>query len=685
MKRKELFRKLKIAGAVSALSISVITMNLQGTHGFTGGGLRLAGELGEDECECEYEEGEVCEYCEDRESEGTLVADSTTSTSDAELPEDISDEPIPEDELDDGDESGLLDDTDDLEDENDLDDMTDSGDENEPDDTINPGDGNEPGDGDTEPGDGGTEPGDDGTEPSDGGTEPGDGDTEPGDGDTEPGDGDTEPGDGDTEPGDGDTEPGDGGTEPGDGNETGTGDIQNPNIPSRPDLNVPQPPTRSETPVIPQPPTSSEVPDPPQTPVSTQPPAVPIVPQPLPETAEPPPPPQIAPPQNTSAVNFIPSRDFLHMRDREVYNVESGIEGLPVFITQEMIVGALKTQDSHGFPASVAIAQVIQEGGYGRFGPHGDEGQGLSYLSYRYNNLFGIKGTSSAGSVMMRTGEMTPAGVRFMITDRFRVYNTVTEAFMDRAQLLTEVYWDLIEGVTDANTFAVRIGGRWATDIHYARHLIRHMENYDLYRLDDMTLEDYGAIMGLFVHPVPGSVLTSPFGWRDWDNAFHRGVDFGTGASHLPVYAVQSGVVTFAGWANCAGWWIEITHGNGLVTRYMHHEQNFVRVGQEVVQGQQIAVTGSTGRSTGNHLHFEVHVNGIAVNPMLFLGNPIRRTENRADGTHTERRRIAGETNEREGRGVPIGLRRTADEQEVRNAPTRREIVRREVTGNARN
>jgi len=317
-----------------------------------------------------------------------------------------------------------------------------------------------------------------------------------------------------------------------------------------------------------------------------------------------------------------PSREFIDLANRTRFHVDSQIEGLPPFINMEMIVGVLRAQDTYGFPASVAIAQIIQEGGYGAYGPGGEFGLGLSRLSYRYNNLFGIKGVGPAGSVSMRTFEMTPAGDTYFINDYFRVYNTFTDSIMDRSQLLLEEYWDLIEGVTNANEFAWNISRRWATDINYASSLIRHMEVYDLYRLDEMTLYDYHELIGAgrFIHPVPGSTITSVFGWRPWDNAYHRGIDFGTGALNLPIYAAESGVVTFVGYGVTAGNWIAIYHGNGLYTKYMHNFANFVEVGQRVERGQQIALTGNTGHSTGNHLHFEVHLNGQAINPILLLG-----------------------------------------------------------------
>ena len=318
-------------------------------------------------------------------------------------------------------------------------------------------------------------------------------------------------------------------------------------------------------------------------------------------------------------VSYKASGVFKKIGDRVQYNVDVPIKGLPSFITQEMIVGALKSQDAYGYPASVTIAQIIQESGYGTYGPGGNKGQGLSGLAYGYCNLFGIKGSGTAGSVSMRTSEMTKDGKIYSTTSAFRAYNTYSEAIEDRCKVLQNGYGDLISGVNDANTFAMRIGQRWATDLNYGKSLIKLMELYDLYRLDDMTLKDFSAMIGRFADPCPGAVVTSNFGFREFDNKFHKGLDLGTGSENIPTYAVESGTVIFAGYSGSAGNLITIDHGNGLVTKYMHHSEIYVKVGDHVEKGQQIGLSGTTGRSTGNHLHFQVEENGVAVNPLLYL------------------------------------------------------------------
>lgn len=318
-------------------------------------------------------------------------------------------------------------------------------------------------------------------------------------------------------------------------------------------------------------------------------------------------------------VSYKVSGVFKKIGDRVQYNVDVPIKGLPSFITQEMIVGALKSQDEYGYPASVTIAQIIQESGYGTYGPGGNKGQGLSGLAYGYCNLFGIKGSGTAGSVSMRTSEMTKDGKIYSTTSAFRAYNTYSEAIEDRCKVLQNGYGDLISGVNDANTFAMRIGQRWATDLNYGKSLIKLMELYDLYRLDDMTLKDFSAMIGRFADPCPGAVVTSNFGFREFDNKFHKGLDLGTGSENIPTYAAESGTVIFAGYSGSAGNLITIDHGNGLVTKYMHHSEIYVKVGDHVEKGQQIGLSGTTGRSTGNHLHFQVEENGVAVNPLLYL------------------------------------------------------------------
>lgn len=117
--------------------------------------------------------------------------------------------------------------------------------------------------------------------------------------------------------------------------------------------------------------------------------------------------------------------------------------------------------------------------------------------------------------------------------------------------------------------------------------------------------------------PVAGGVLTSGYGYR-WGR-MHRGVDWAC-PTGTPVFAAASGVVIFSGWRTGYGWMVELDHG-GYRTRYAHNSKLLVRVGQVVVSGEQVSLTGATGRTTGPHLHFELILQGRHVDPLKYLAN----------------------------------------------------------------
>ena len=123
--------------------------------------------------------------------------------------------------------------------------------------------------------------------------------------------------------------------------------------------------------------------------------------------------------------------------------------------------------------------------------------------------------------------------------------------------------------------------------------------------------------------PVTRGFVSSYFGERadpfDGREAFHKGVDF-AGAVGDKVVAVAEGVVTWAGERSGFGKLIEINHGDGYITRYAHNQRTLVAVGQMVKRGDAVALMGSTGRSTGPHVHFEVLRNGRQANPLSFIG-----------------------------------------------------------------
>lgn len=123
--------------------------------------------------------------------------------------------------------------------------------------------------------------------------------------------------------------------------------------------------------------------------------------------------------------------------------------------------------------------------------------------------------------------------------------------------------------------------------------------------------------------PVSSGYISSYFGERadpfDGREAFHKGVDF-AGNLGSDVVAVAAGIVTWAGERSGYGKLIEINHGDGYTTRYAHNQRTLVAVGETVKRGEPIALMGSTGHSTGPHVHFEVLHNGRQVDPLSFIG-----------------------------------------------------------------
>lgn len=142
-----------------------------------------------------------------------------------------------------------------------------------------------------------------------------------------------------------------------------------------------------------------------------------------------------------------------------------------------------------------------------------------------------------------------------------------------------------------------------------------------------INLHDYIKSLGMFVRsgnttdpsgfPSTGDI-SSPYGLRWGGTDFHPGIDiaddYGT-----PIHATADGIVTFAGWGDGYGNMVDIEHAGGISTRYGHAEALTVQVGQTVKKGQIIAYMGSTGRSTGPHLHYEVRIHGEPVNPISYM------------------------------------------------------------------
>ena len=127
---------------------------------------------------------------------------------------------------------------------------------------------------------------------------------------------------------------------------------------------------------------------------------------------------------------------------------------------------------------------------------------------------------------------------------------------------------------------------------------------------------------GAFKWPTVSTRITSPYGDTEGRTSPHQGIDIGAvnrGVSGDPIYAAADGKVVISQFSASAGNYIMIYHGNGLYTRYLHASSLLVGVGEYVTKGQKIALMGTTGQSDGVHLHFDVRLNGVVVNPWNYL------------------------------------------------------------------
>jgi len=171
-----------------------------------------------------------------------------------------------------------------------------------------------------------------------------------------------------------------------------------------------------------------------------------------------------------------------------------------------------------------------------------------------------------------------------------------------------------LAAVLDVDEDFARRVQRAAADLSDMRGLTAAAATLPLARPTENTTESSG--FGVRVDPFTG------------EPAFHSGQDF-AGAFMSPIHATAPGVVSFTGLRSGYGNTVEIDHGRGFKTRYAHLQAIFVTVGQRVALGQKIAAMGSTGRSTGDHLHYEVWVNGRPQNPLRFVkaGDYVQQTE----------------------------------------------------------
>ena len=156
----------------------------------------------------------------------------------------------------------------------------------------------------------------------------------------------------------------------------------------------------------------------------------------------------------------------------------------------------------------------------------------------------------------------------------------------------------------------------------------------------DLAIQYKGGVM-IWPVGVNGTYITSPFGNRlhpiQGVYKYHSGIDIGNAGYGAPVLAAADGVVTYAGVMSGYGNCVMINHGSGIVTLYGHGQTIYATLGQTVKQGDVIMAVGSTGNSTGPHLHFEVRKDGVATSPIPFLkGEDNTTTDNENTTNNTE-------------------------------------------------
>ena len=266
------------------------------------------------------------------------------------------------------------------------------------------------------------------------------------------------------------------------------------------------------------------------------------------------------------------------------------VEGIPGAITQEMVSAVLYCQDETGFPASAALAQIIITS------VRSDNTDAMTDKAYSTHNLFGLRDGAE-----------------------WKSYNTDSESVFDYFDILKEKYTDIVKNASDLELYTEQFAQRWSGKEGYAKKLIRIIDKYQLYRLDKVTLKEFESLLPTYVNPCPDTEISSTFGYRELFHSMHAGIDLATGSRNIATYAAKGGDVIFAGESGLAGIMVSIRHEDGTVTNYMHHCEIYVEEGDYVFKGQQIGLAGSTGRSTGIHLHFEIEINGSAVNPAPYL------------------------------------------------------------------
>jgi len=198
-----------------------------------------------------------------------------------------------------------------------------------------------------------------------------------------------------------------------------------------------------------------------------------------------------------------------------------------------------------------------------------------------------------------------------------------TEDYEAQVQYIPNDDWYTTQSVTLQEPSAGRRKVAAVIEYENGQEIAREILKEEVYAEAVPKIVERGTkIPPTYIKPISGGRLSSGFGARSAPtkgaSTYHRGVDWAVPIG-TSVVASNTGTVAFAGWASGYGYAVYINHADGRQTRYGHLSKVLVKTGQSVSQGERIALSGNTGRSTGPHVHFEIRIGGTAVNPLKYL------------------------------------------------------------------
>lgn len=324
---------------------------------------------------------------------------------------------------------------------------------------------------------------------------------------------------------------------------------------------------------------------------------------------------------NTALAQISTMQSELLASEERVRELETGID-----VVQDKLRVALKDRDAAAEAEQLALAKLEGNDAVGGGMSSEDMAATLDVLTGALSATAGERDdmvVTARKAIQM--AEVLETDLRLMEEKNDRIFSQLEDAVTVSVKPLEKMFRaagrnpdDMIAQIRKGYsgqggplapiTFSTK-GGIPDPDSLRANSIIQRMDALNLYRI--------AAQKAPFALPLKGSFrYTSGFGPR-WGR-MHSGTDFAA-AHGTPIYSTADGVVTFAGWQSGYGRLVKIQHEFGIETRYAHQSRIDVKVGQRVSRGQQIGAMGNSGRSTGTHLHYEVRVNGTAVNPMIYI------------------------------------------------------------------